>query len=80
VAVQQAQQLSEVVGVGRRARPQRRVSDDPEGAEDVVRVFGTLLGNDPFEDDLLSLLDLELGALDEVGSASAAAGSSRFQV
>ena len=44
----------------------RWVINQLEGAENIVRVLETPLGNHPLEDDLFRFLEIELGALDPV--------------
>ena len=53
------------------------MGNDTRGAEQVVGVLGTLVGNDPAKDDVGSLLDCELGAHDEVGEVGLVEGECR---
>ena len=64
-------------GIRRRPGHLARVGNDPPSAKHVVGVLGTLFGNDPAKDEVGSLLDRELGPLDEVGEVGLVEGECR---
>ena len=56
------------------------VGDDAPGAQDIVRVRGSFIGNDAPERDVGGLVDGELGALDEVREVGFEEGQRRVRI